>query len=427
MLGFVQSQFAQFPPMGRFAIGMALILLVPKLSRRARLPGVVGLLLAGVLFGPHVLDVFSEQRPTVVFFGDLGKLLLMFFAGLGLDLALFRQRRFRAVVFGVLTTAIPLLLGTQVALWLGYSLVPAIVVGSLLASHTLLGLPIVTRLKADTLEPVVVAVSATVMSDTLSLVVFAVCLSIFVGGFSMTSVTLQLAEIVVFVPLVLFGLSRVGARLLKRMEDEENAYLVFLLLILAVTSLLAEAINLPGIVGTFLAGLAVNAAVRDRPAAGKLESIGNAVFIPAFFFVTGFLIDPVIFARSLVEHLPHAAGIILALLLGKWLAAQAAGLAFGYTAAERMTVWSLTLPQVAATLAATLVAFHTHDPAGHPLLDETMLNAVLVMLVATSILGPVLTQRYAPQMRGLAGVGEPAVPDSGGVVSTPPMPGGRKR
>ena len=82
---------------------------------------------------------------------------------------------------------------------------------------------------------------------------------------------------------------------------------------------------MPGIVGAFLAGLAVNAAVRDRPAADKLESFGNAVFIPAFFFVTGFLIDPLAFARSLTLHLPHAAGIILALLIGKWLAAQMAG------------------------------------------------------------------------------------------------------
>ena len=408
MIEFIHSQMAQIPPMGKFAIGMALMVLVPKLARRAKLPDVVGLLLAGVLFGPHMLDIFSEQRPTVDFFADLGKLLLMFFAGLDLDLGLFRQRRFRAIVFGVLTTALPLALGTQVALWLGYALVPAIVVGSLLASHTLLGLPIIAKLNANTLEPVVVAVSATVMSDTLSLVVFAVCLSIFVGGFSVSAISLQLVKIIVFVPLVLFGLSWVGARVLKRMEAEENGYMVLLLLILAVTSLLAEAINLPGIVGGFLAGLAVNAAVRDRPAAGKLEGFSNAVFIPAFFFVTGFLIDPVVFARSLLLHLPHAAGIILALLVGKWLAAQAAGLAFGYTAAERLTVWSLTLPQVAATLAATLVAFHTHDPAGRPLLDETMLNAVLVLVVATSILGPVLTQRYAPRMRGATSPGAAA-------------------
>ena len=50
------------------------------------------------------------------------------------------------------------------------------------------------------------------------------------------------------------------------------------------------------------------------------------------------------------------AGVIGALVAGKWIAAEAAGRAFGYSAAARKTMWSLTLPQVAATLAATLVA-----------------------------------------------------------------------
>jgi hypothetical protein len=43
-------------------------------------------------------------------------------------------------------------------------------------------------------------------------------------------------------------------------------------------------------------------------------------------------------------------------------AAEIAGRAFNYTSAARMTMWSLTLPQVATTLAATLVAFNTFNP-----------------------------------------------------------------
>jgi hypothetical protein len=61
-------------------------------------------------------------------------------------------------------------------------------------------------------------------------------------------------------------------------------------------------------------------------------------------------------------------------------------------------MWSLTLPQVAATLAATLVAYRTRNAAGQPLLDERMFNGVLIMVLVTSILGPVLTQRFAPRM-----------------------------
>ena len=61
--------------------------------------------------------------------------------------------------------------------------------------------------------------------------------------------------------------------------------------ILAVTALLAQYFNLPGIVGTFLAGVAVNAAVKDMPAKSELEFIGNTMFIPVFFIVTGVLIE----------------------------------------------------------------------------------------------------------------------------------------
>jgi hypothetical protein len=59
---------------------------------------------------------------------------------------------------------------------------------------------------------------------------------------------------------------------------------------------------------------------------------------------------------------------------------------------------AMTLPQVAATLAATIVAYDTRNSAGERLLDDSMLNAVLVLMVATAILGPLLTERFAPRM-----------------------------
>jgi uncharacterized protein YybS (DUF2232 family) len=70
-------------------------------------------------------------------------------------------------------------------------------------------------------------------------------------------------------------------------------------------------------------------------------------------------------------------------------------LALGYTRNETLTVWALTLPQVAATLAATLVAYNTIGTGGQRLLDGHVLNAVLVLMLASSILGPVLTERFA--------------------------------
>jgi Sodium/hydrogen exchanger family len=66
----------------------------------------------------------------------------------------------------------------------------------------------------------------------------------------------------------------------REVEHDEDAYFILMLAIVAVAGLLAQIINLPGIVGAFLAGLAVNAAVHDKPAKEKLEFFGNSFFIP---------------------------------------------------------------------------------------------------------------------------------------------------
>jgi Kef-type K+ transport system membrane component KefB len=256
----------------------------------------------------------------------------------------------------------------------------------------------VRRLGLTRLEPITVTIGATVLSDTLSLIVFAICVSTYKNGFSARGLAVQLIEIAFFFPVILFGLSRLGAYALKKVEKDEDAYFVLMFAILAVAGLLARTIDLPDIVGAFLAGLAVNAAVQDKPAKEKLEFLGNSVFIPIFFIATGFLIDPKVFFHSIVNNFALASAVILALLTGKWLAVQIVGRAFSYPPVARRTMWSMTLPQVAATLAATLAAFSTFNPAGQRLLDREVLSVVLVLMLTTSILGPVLTDRFAHRL-----------------------------
>jgi Kef-type K+ transport system membrane component KefB len=398
LLESVRSHVQALPDLAKFAIVIAVIVGIPPLARLAKLPEMIGLLLFGVVLGPHVFGFFGEHRPTADFFAELGKLLLMFSAGLEIDIAQFRKAQARAITFGLVTTSVPLLLGTLYGLSFGYAAIPAIVIGSLLASHTLLSLSIVIRLGAIQLEPIVVAIGATVVSDTLSLIVFAVCVSTYSTGFYLPGLITQIVEIAIFVPLILIGLSRAGAYILSKVRRNEEGFFVVMLGIMAVAGTVADLINLPGIVGAFLAGLAVNAAVQSHPAKAKLEFFGKALFIPSFFLVTGFLIDPVAFVETVVGNLPLVGGIVAALLLGKWLAAAGMGRAFGYPQPARLTIWALTLPQVAATLAATLVAYDTRNAAGQRLLDATMLNAVLVLMLVTSILGPVLTELFVPHM-----------------------------
>ena len=116
----LRERLFTLPGLAKFAVGMTLIIVLPTLSRRLRLPEAVGLLLGGVIVGPNVLDVFGAQRPIAEFMGELGKLLLMFFAGLEIDLALFRRAQTRSVIFGLTTTSLPLMLGAAAGLLLGY-------------------------------------------------------------------------------------------------------------------------------------------------------------------------------------------------------------------------------------------------------------------------------------------------------------------
>jgi len=393
-----RSHAVALPNLVKFAIVMAIIAGVPALTRRVRLPELVGLLACGILLGPYVLAVAPMNHPIVQFFGDLGRLLLLFGVGLELDLKLFRKAQTRSIIFGLITTIVPQVLGTAYGLAFGYGIIPAIVIGSLLASHTLLAMPILTRYGALGLEPIVVTIGATMVSDTLSLVIFGICVSMYTTGFSPSSLTVQIVEVVIFVPLILIGVSRAGAWLLNKLQDNEAAYFVTMLGIMAVAGALADLINLPDIVGAFLAGLAVNGAVSDHPAKEKLEFVGKAFFIPIFFIVVGFLIVPVAIEQTIFNYFWLVAGMILSLIFGKGIAAAIAGRVFGYGRQASLTMWAVSLPQVAATLAATLVGYNTLNAAGQRLLPEEIFNAVLVLLVVTSLLGPVLTELFTPGM-----------------------------
>jgi Kef-type K+ transport system membrane component KefB len=395
--------FHEMPGLTQFALVMALFLLLPRLAERLRLPGIVGFILSGVLLGPQVLGVITPDNHVVRWFSNIGKLLLMFFAGFEVDLERFRETRRRSLVFGVLTFLLPFLAGFAVAKGFGYGLNASVLIGSLLASHTLLGFPIVKRLGLSGRETVLVTIGATVMTDILAMLTLAVCLSVHEAGFSLQSLSVQLGELAVYVPLVLFGLSWVAGKLLERYGDTQEGRVTVLFLVIAVAAQLAEVIHLEGIIGAFLTGVAVKRAVRVAEVETHLDVMSKAFFIPAFFLTTGFLIDFRKFGQTVVDYPLLVAGIVGGLVAAKYFAAWLAGRIFGYDLAERRLMWGLTTPQVAATLAAAVVAFKTLNPAGQPLIDESIINTILVLVIVTAIGGTVLTGYYAERLLPASG------------------------
>jgi Kef-type K+ transport system membrane component KefB len=280
----------------------------------------------------------------------------------------------------------------------GYGWLAAVLIGSLLASHTLLGFPMLQRMKLVTDEAVAVTIGGTVFSCPASLLVLAVCLPIHSSGFSTAVLAVQIGELVAYVPVVFVGLSAFGRWLIERVGDSKESQATLVLLIIALAGFGAEAIHLESIIGAFLAGLAVNRALSQGKAKEQLEFLGDTLFIPMFFVSIGFLIDVRVFLQTLIAQTGLVVGIVGGLIASKFLAAHLTQRLFGYSRSQGHLIWSLSLPQVAATLAAAIVAFQTKNAAGVRLIDEPAINTVLVLVVVTSILGPMLTEHFGRQL-----------------------------
>jgi Kef-type K+ transport system membrane component KefB len=398
MLNFSEP-FQHLPIIGRFALIFGLIVILPKIAERIKLPGVVGLIAGGILLGPDILGLVNPKGTTFQLFNELGKLLLMFFAGFEINLSEFKKVGPRAAGFGFLTFIVPMIVGTSAGLILNLDWNASILIGSLMASHTLLGLPIIKEAGLLKSSAVMITVGATIFTDVAAMLVLAICLSIHSTGFSPQHLGITLLELAIYIPVVLFGLSWIAKKLFA-MTHSEELRLGILLLILAIASLIAEIIELEGIVGAFLTGIAVNRALGEDHKSGQtLGIVSHALFIPVFLLGTGFLVNTRIFINTIIEHIDMVLLIVGGLIFSKFLAAWIAGKSFKLDRSSTLMMWSLSMPQVAATLAATMVAYNAINANGDRLLSEAMLNTVVVLVVITSVLGPILTRRFAGKMQ----------------------------
>ena len=369
----------------------------PALVERARVPGIIGLLIGGWLLGPHGLELIGSGNQMVPELGEFGLLYLMFVAGLELDLKVLRRHRRTAIAFGLLTFAAPFLAGLVVAAALTFSTPAALLLGSLLASHTLILHPTIRRAGLGDNPSVAAAVGGTVLTDTLALVVLAGVAGTETGtgstGAVLGEVGLGLVVLGAASFVALPWLVEASLRVLR--PEPAARFLVTAVAFLAAASL-AEVFGIEGIVGAFFAGLALNPLVPNRGRTmERIDFLGSAVFVPVFLVSTGLLLDPSVMFTA--ETLRFAALFITACIGGKAVAALLARVLLGVPGPEAGVMFVLTTPQAAATLAATSVGYEIG------LFSTAVVNAVLVLILVSIVSSTLLVPRF---VRGIdAGVG----------------------
>jgi Kef-type K+ transport system membrane component KefB len=379
-------------PAWEFLLLFVVVIGGPLLLERARVPGIIGLLLGGYAIGPNGFGWISQANDTLPDLGQLGLLYLMFVAGVELDLALLRAYRRSALSFGLLTFAAPMVAGTAVGFALGWSAPAAFLLGSLLASHTLIVYPLIRKGGLGGDPAVATAVGATVLTDTLALIVLAVVSGTTGSDASTWEVVVWLvAGFAVLGGFCFYALPRAARWCFRRLGSERTVrYLVAIAGFLA-AAVLAEVFGIEGIVGAFFAGLALNRLVpNEGRLMDRIDFFGAAVFIPVFLVSVGLILDP----RVIVEPrtLGLAALFIVACLGGKMLAAWLAHPLLGFSRPQAGVMFALTTPQAAATLASTTIGYQIG------LFGTSVVNAVLVLILVSLVVSPIAGRRF---MRGV--------------------------
>jgi Na+:H+ antiporter len=381
----------EFPPTSAewvFFVSFAVILVGPLVFERLGFPGIVGVILGGLLVGPGVLG-WVEREGVVESLGDLGILFLMFLAGLELDLDEFAANRRGALTFGAFTFTIPFVLGIAVAASFDYGFATAMLFGSLWASHTLVAYPIVQEHGLLRDRAVGIAGGGTVMTDTLALSVLAVVAGSVASDARPVGVLLEVAVGIVLLALFCaFVLPWVTRWVFAGVGQHRGARFLFIVVALTAAALVADRAGIEGIVGAFFAGLALNRLVPSRSRLmEQIEFVGGVVLIPFFLLSTGMLIDPDAFTERRVIAI---ACISLAVVVaGKLAAALLAGRVLRLTRPQARLLFGLSLAQAAATLAAVTIGVEIG------LFDTPLLNATLIVVLVTVLVSSIVTRSAA--------------------------------
>lgn len=378
-------------PVAFFLLVMSIILVTPILSERVRLPGIVGIILGGMLFGPYVLGLL-QAGDRIEFLATIGLIYLMFSAGMEVDIHQFTRVRTKALVFGILTFSLPMIFGIGLGWLLKLEPLGMVLLGSAFASHTLIAFPILTRLGVTRNEAVAVTIGATVLTDIGAFLVLAAVLGAKSGSVELGYFIRLILMLVVFGFLVLFGFPRLGKLFFLKFTGRSVEF-QFILVVLFVSALVAKLIGVHEVVGAFLAGLAINITLpRHSPVAGHLLFVGESFFIPIFLLHSGLMTDPTAFVRDW-QTILIALGVIVVAYLSKWIAAKVTAGVFRYSKAEFWTAYGLSHAQAAVTIPTLVIGLQIG------LFDNRLFNAAILMILLTSITSPLLVQRFAPGLR----------------------------
>lgn len=370
-----------------FSLILFIILLSPIVLKKLNIPGIIGLIISGVIIGPYGLNLL-EKNSAIELFSTIGLLYIMFIAGLELNLDDFKSTGNKSLVFGGLTFIIPLGLGLPVCYYLlQYDWNASLLIASMFATHTLIAYPIIGKLGISKNEAVAIAVGGTILTDTAVLLLLAVIMGNHSGQLDNTFWIKLVVSLTIFSVFMFYFIPRIARWFFQKLESEKHSHYIFVLSVLFFASFLADVSGVEPIIGAFVSGLALNRLIPHSSALmNRIDFIGNALFIPFFLISVGMLVDVRVLLKG-PTALIVAVTLTIVALLGKWLAAFITQLIYKFTSTQRQIIFGLSTAHAAATLAVILVGFKAE------ILDENVLNGTIILILITCLVASFVTEK----------------------------------
>lgn len=386
-------------------LALALLLLAAKLMGAAAVrfgqPAVLGELLSGLLLGPTFLNLLSlpilrdsSLGDTLHQLGQIGVIILMFAAGLEVELEDLRRSGRPAMFAGSIGVVVPLLAGVGLGLLFNLPLQQATFMGIVL-SATSVSISAQTLLELGQLRTKegVTLLGAAVIDDIIVIMMLSGFV-VFIGGEgSLATLALQFGRMLI----VLIGTLILAVVFLPRLAEFSAGLRVsegLMAVVLASVFLLAWAMEYVGsiasITGAFVAGLGLRRSHYREEIEASLHRLSFSFFVPLFLIDIGLRADirglqasEVVFALLLIL------AAVLSKIFGSGIGAWFGGLKSGE--ALRIGVGMVSRGEVGLIVAGVGVA--------DALISQREFSLVVLMVLVTTFITPVFL-RWLYEGRG---------------------------
>jgi len=304
--------------MSDFGVIVIVATIAGAIAIMLRQPSVIGLLVAGMIVGPHQLGLVGNVE-SIASFADVGAILLLFAIGLEFSMDSLKSLGAKAAILAATKMGIIMLLGYLAATLFGLSPITGMYLGAIFSiTSTAIVSKILTEKNFSNRPEVPLLIASLIVEDIISIFILAV-----LSGISGTGEEISFNFILsVANSLVIFGVFYlVLSKLLKIVldwlsENRAEETLAFSALSMGVgLSFLAQIAGLPASIGAFLAG---NLIASLKKADEFKQAIYPLIFVfsALFFLSVGMVVD----LASIISNIWLVIGIAVFALVIKFMA-----------------------------------------------------------------------------------------------------------